>query len=301
MSVEVIRVSKQYPGTRALDEVSFRLDKGEIVGFLGPNGAGKTTMMKILSGAISSFEGEVNVSGIPVKKQALEVKKITGYLPEHNPLYPGMYVREYLRFIAGIHRIPRSRIPEVMELTGLLSHKEKKIKQLSKGYRQRVGIASVLLHDPEVLIMDEPTTGLDPNQIVEIRELIRRIGKDKTVLFSTHILREVEALCDRVIILDRGKKIADYHMNDMAAGGEIRIRISLDTIPSEQHFESLEGLSLIQTKGNTALLSIRRESYHDTLLFDWAVENGYKITGLEVSKENLEQIFLNLTGKQPSG
>ena len=209
MSIEVQQVSKNYGTQKALDGVSFTIKSGEIVGFLGPNGAGKSTMMKIISTFITQTEGVVMVNGHNVSNEPMLVKKSVGYLPEHNPLYLDMYVKEYLQFNASIHGVRKSHIFEVIEQVGLTPEVHKKIGQLSKGYRQRVGLAVALLHDPEVLILDEPTTGLDPNQLVEIRNLIKEIGKTKTILFSTHIMQEVEAICDRVIIIDRGKMVTD--------------------------------------------------------------------------------------------
>ena len=209
MSIEVKNISKYYGTQKALDQISFSLKSGEIVGFLGPNGAGKSTMMKIITTYLNQDEGEVFVNGFNVKTEAINVKKTVGYLPEHNPLYLEMYVKEYLQFCASIHKVTKDKITTIIELVGLTAESHKKIKQLSKGYRQRVGLAAALLHDPEVLILDEPTTGLDPNQLISIRNLIREIGKTKTILFSTHIMQEVEAICDRVIIIKKGKIVAD--------------------------------------------------------------------------------------------
>jgi ABC-2 type transport system ATP-binding protein len=209
MSIEVKNVSKYYGKQKALDNVSFLINSGEIVGFLGPNGAGKSTMMKIITTYLTADEGEVSVNGKDTVVTKMAVKKSVGYLPEHNPLYDDMYILEYLSFLARVHQVNNDKITEVVELAGLTPEKHKKIKQLSKGYRQRVGLASALLHNPDVLILDEPTTGLDPNQLIEIRGLIKEIGKTKTVLFSTHIMQEVEAICDRVIIINKGKLVID--------------------------------------------------------------------------------------------
>ncbi|MEX2349970.1 MAG: ATP-binding cassette domain-containing protein, partial [Flavobacteriaceae bacterium] len=204
MSIEVNSVSKTYGEQRALKSISFTIQKGEIVGFLGPNGAGKSTLMKILTTYLAASHGTAVVNGFSVTENAKEVQKSVGYLPENNPLYLDMYVREYLLFNASIHKSPKARVEEVITQTGLTPEAHKKIGQLSKGYRQRVGLANALLHNPEVLILDEPTTGLDPNQLVEIRQLIRNAGKDKTIFLSTHIMQEVEAICDRVIIINKG-------------------------------------------------------------------------------------------------
>jgi len=215
MSIEVKNISKYYGKQKALNNVSFSINSGEIVGFLGPNGAGKSTMMKIITTYLTQDEGEVLVNGFDTSTDKIAVKKSVGYLPEHNPLYNDMYILEYLEFLARIHKIDKKNIAEVVELVGLTPEKHKKIKQLSKGYRQRVGLAGALLHNPDVLILDEPTTGLDPNQLIEIRGLIKEIGKTKTVLFSTHIMQEVEAVCDRVIIINKGKLIIDSSISEL--------------------------------------------------------------------------------------
>jgi ABC-2 type transport system ATP-binding protein len=211
MSIQVSNLTKIYGQQKAIDDISFSVGKAEIVGFLGPNGAGKSTTLKIITGYLQADKGNVLVSGQDVNKEPLAIKSLIGYLPEANPLYYEMYIREYLEFIAGLHKIenPKEKIADVIEVTGLSVEANKKIGQLSKGYKQRVGLAAALIHNPEVLILDEPTSGLDPNQIIEIREVIKTLGKNKTVLFSSHILQEVEALCDRVIIINKGKIVAD--------------------------------------------------------------------------------------------
>jgi len=211
MSIKVENITKYYGEQKALNNVSFSVKKGEIVGFLGPNGAGKSTMMKILTTYISSFEGAAFVNEFSVTEDKIKVQKCVGYLPEHNPLYLDMYVREYLGFNAEVYKVDKSQVENIIEQTGLSSEAHKKIEQLSKGYRQRIGLANALLHNPEVLILDEPTTGLDPNQLLEIRELIKKVAKEggKTVLLSTHIMQEVEAICDRIIILDKGNLVHD--------------------------------------------------------------------------------------------
>src|ERR1700761_1824971 len=220
MSIEIKELVKVYGEQRAVDAISFQVGKGEIVGFLGPNGAGKSTTMKILTGYLGQDEGEAKVCGISVKESPLETKKKIGYLPEANPLYPDMYVREYLDFIADAQKVAdkKARIEAVITLVGLTVESNKRIGQLSKGYKQRVGLAAALIHDPEVLILDEPTSGLDPNQIVEIREVIKRLGQNKTVLFSSHILQEVEAICDRVIIINKGTIVADDKLSNLQKG-----------------------------------------------------------------------------------
>ncbi|NNC49858.1 MAG: ATP-binding cassette domain-containing protein, partial [Flaviramulus sp.] len=209
MSIEVEEISKVYGNQKALNQVSFKIEKPEIVGFLGPNGAGKSTMMKILTTYLKANEGRAKVNGFDISKNKKQVQQSVGYLAEHNPLYLDMYIKEYLEFNASIHDVNKQRINQVIELTGLTPEAHKKIGQLSKGYRQRVGLANALLHDPEVLILDEPTTGLDPNQLVDIRNLIKTIGKTKTIFLSTHIMQEVEAMCDRVIIISKGEIVAD--------------------------------------------------------------------------------------------
>lgn len=215
MSIEVKNITKVYGEQKALDSISFSVNKGEIVGFLGPNGAGKSTLMKILTTYLTADEGEASVNGFDVLSQSKQVQQSVGYLPEHNPLYLDLYVREYLEFNADLHKVSKSKIEEVIQLTGLTPESHKKISELSKGYRQRVGLATALLHNPEVLILDEPTTGLDPNQLVEIRELIKNIGKDKTVFLSTHIMQEVEAICDRIIIINKGKLVEDASIKEL--------------------------------------------------------------------------------------
>ncbi len=215
MSIKVSNLSKSYKQYKAVDAINFTVQKGEIVGFLGPNGAGKSTVMKVLTGYIADFEGEVFINERSVRENQIETKGEIGYLPEHNPLYLEMYVKEYLDFQASIYKVDKEKIDLIIGKVGLASQKSKKIKELSKGYRQRVGLAAALLHNPNVIILDEPTTGLDPNQLLDIRELIKNIGKDKTVLFSTHILQEVEAICDRVIIIHKGKIVLDQFLKDL--------------------------------------------------------------------------------------
>ena len=217
MSISVNNLSKNYGSQKAVNQISFTVNKGEIVGFLGPNGAGKSTTMKMITGYLKADAGDIEVCGIPVLEDSIDTKKKIGYLPEANPLYAEMYVREYLRFIAGVHKIPDtvSRIEKVIDMVGLSPESNKKIGQLSKGYKQRVGLAAALIHDPEVLILDEPTSGLDPNQIIEIREVIKKLGQNKTVLFSSHIMQEVEAICDRVIIINKGNIVADDKLQNL--------------------------------------------------------------------------------------
>ena len=244
MSIDVKGLVKNYGEQKAVNDVSFSVGKGEIVGFLGPNGAGKSTTMKMITGYLEPDQGDIQVCGISAKGHPLEIKKKIGYLPEANPLYFDMYIREYLEFIAGIHAVknPSVKIEEVIDLTGLRPESSKKIGQLSKGYKQRVGLAAALIHDPEVLILDEPTTGLDPNQIIEIREVIRRLGKDKTVLFSSHILQEVEALCDRVIIINKGQLVADDSISRLQSGKKGHfIKVSFQALTDRRLLDNLMG------------------------------------------------------------
>ena len=229
MSIEVNKVSKYYGQQAALKEVSLSIKEGDVVGFLGPNGAGKSTLMKIICCYLSKNEGEVNVCGQNIEDNPIETKSKIGYLPEHNPLYTDMYIKEYLAFVAGIYGVSKNRIEEMISITGLEKEQHKKISQLSKGYRQRVGLAATLIHDPEILILDEPTTGLDPNQLVEIRNLIKDSGKNKTVLLSTHIMQEVDRICNRVIIINKGKIVADKTMAQLRA----------DNIDLESYFQEL--------------------------------------------------------------
>jgi len=300
MSIEISNLVKLYGEQKAVDSISFQVGKGEIVGFLGPNGAGKSTTMKILTGYLGQDGGEAKVCGISVKESPLETKKKIGYLPEANPLYPDMYVREYLEFIADVHQVAgkKARIEAVITLVGLTVESNKKLGQLSKGYKQRVGLAAALIHDPEVLILDEPTSGLDPNQIIEIRDVIKRLGKDKTVLFSSHILQEVEALCDRVVIISRGRLVADSSISRLrtegAESGTIRVAFR----------ETLDAAKLQALKGVTSIRSISGEEWElqtedpDTVkkqLLELALQNKWNIVSLQSENRSLEAIFRSLT------
>ncbi|HQV36499.1 MAG TPA: gliding motility-associated ABC transporter ATP-binding subunit GldA [Flavobacterium sp.] len=297
MSIEVKNISKIYGDQKALDNISFSVKNGEIVGFLGPNGAGKSTLMKILTTYITADDGSASVNGLDVISSKKEVQRIVGYLPEHNPLYLDLYVREYLAFNADVYKIDKSRIQEVIELTGLTPESTKKIGQLSKGYRQRVGLATALLHNPEVLILDEPTTGLDPNQLVEIRELIKNIGKDKTVFLSTHIMQEVEAICDRVIIINHGKIVTDKKLDKLISEEQEQvIEVEFDKAVST---ELLAMLPNFKSATNThdliwELTFISAEDMRSKL-FDFANENGLKTLQLNLKSKNLEQIFREKT------
>ena len=300
MSIEVKNISKNYGAQKALDNISFSIKKGEIVGFLGPNGAGKSTLMKILTTYITADEGEAKVNGHDVTNETKSVQKSVGYLPEHNPLYLDLYIREYLAFNADIYKVSKSRIEEVIQLTGLTPESSKKIGQLSKGYRQRVGLACALLHDPEVLILDEPTTGLDPNQLVEIRELIKNIGKNKTVFLSTHIMQEVEAICERVIIINNGKLVTDKNLNTLVKEqAEQTIEVEFDQLLSNTDFSLLENLTSTK-KINDFTWELTFESDEDKRgkVFDFAQEKGFKILQLSLKNKNLEQIFREKTAKK---
>lgn len=296
MSIAVKDISKSYGSQKALDAVSFSINKGEIVGFLGPNGAGKSTLMKILTTYLSADEGAALVNDNDVVLQPKAVQQSVGYLPEHNPLYLDQYVREYLAFNADVYKTPKTRIEEVIRLTGLTPEANKKIGQLSKGYRQRVGLATALLHDPEVLILDEPTTGLDPNQLVEIRELIKNIGKDKTVFLSTHIMQEVEAICDRVIIINKGKIVADRKISNLNESREQVIEVEFDYRVEEQLVQQIPHLkSYSNTHDFTWLLTFDTEKDMRPVIFDFAHDNGLKMLQLNQKGKNLEAIFREMT------
>ncbi len=296
MSIKVSQVSKSYASLKAVNNISFSIEKGEVVGFLGPNGAGKSTVMKILTGFIKDYEGAVYINDIVVSKNTLEIQKHIGYLPEHNPLYTDMYVREYLAFNAGIYKIPSERINEVIVEVGLLSHANSKIAALSKGYRQRVGLAAALLHNPDVLILDEPTTGLDPNQLVEIRALIKKMGRDKTVLFSSHIMQEVEAVCDRVIILDKGKIVSDTSLENLTNTTNQLIKVEFDKMITKEVFVNLDHLKkAVKTSDTTWELLFSSEEDKREFVFDLAQENGLKILNLTRETKNLEHLFRALT------
>jgi ABC-2 type transport system ATP-binding protein len=300
MSIEVKNISKSYGAQKALDSISFSVKNGEIVGLLGPNGAGKSTLMKILTSYVIADEGTASVNELDVMQSKNAVQKSVGYLPEHNPLYLDMYVREYLAFNASVYKVATSRIQEVIELTGLTSESHKKIGQLSKGYRQRVGLATALLHNPDVLILDEPTTGLDPNQLVEIRDLIKNIGKDKTVILSTHIMQEVEAICDRVIIINNGKIITDKKLDNlMTEEQEQIIEVEFDQLISAELLAMLPNLKSAHNSHHL-VWELRFISSEDmrAALFDFANEHQLKILQLNLKSKNLEQIFIEKTNKK---
>lgn len=299
MSIEVQNISKNYGAQKALDNVSFSVKKGEIVGFLGPNGAGKSTLMKILTTYITADEGKAEVNGNDVLVNQKMVQQSVGYLPEHNPLYLDLYVREYLEFNADVYKVAKSRIEEVIELTGLSPESHKKIGQLSKGYRQRVGLATALLHNPDVLILDEPTTGLDPNQLVEIRNVIKNVGKDKTVFLSTHIMQEVEAICDRVIIINNGKIVTDKKLDKLVSEVTTQvIEVEFDKAVNEELFAKLSDLiNYRNTQGNVWELTFETEVDMRSALFDFAHDNGLKTLQISLKSKNLEEIFREKTKK----
>jgi ABC-2 type transport system ATP-binding protein len=304
MSIEVKNLTKLYGEQKAIDNVTFTVNKGEIVGFLGPNGAGKSTTMKIITGYLQPDIGEAVVSGIAVKKQPLEAKATIGYLPEANPLYYDQYVREYLGFVADVHGVPaktkKERIEGVIQTVGLSLESNKKIGQLSKGYKQRVGLAAALIHDPEVLILDEPTTGLDPNQIVEIREVIKTLGQNKTVLFSSHILQEVEAICDRVIIINRGKLVANDKLSNLRqqVDGNNLLRVTFKE-PLEAAW--LERLSSVQRANKISTyeweLECRDAKEAQRQIMELALQENLNIVSLQSGGQSLEDVFRSLTGK----
>ncbi|MEE9409027.1 MAG: gliding motility-associated ABC transporter ATP-binding subunit GldA [Polaribacter sp.] len=296
MSIKVTTVSKTYKNQKALNEVSFSADKGQIIGFLGPNGAGKSTMMKILTGFIKPNSGEVFVDEIDVLLNPIEAQKNIGYLPEHNPLYTDMYVREYLQFQAAIFKVDKSQIETCISKVRLTEEAHKKINQLSKGYQQRVGLAAAILHNPKVLILDEPTTGLDPNQLVEIRELIKELGKEKTVLFSTHIMQEVEAVCDRVIIIKKGEILVDKKLSELKVDKQQIIEVTFDYKLEEQFIKRLPNVvSYKNNYDNTWYITFESEEDMRPVIFDFAQENGLKILGLNTQNKNLETLFREVT------
>ena len=297
MSITVAHLQKTYGEQRALDDVSFSVSRGEIVGFLGPNGAGKSTTMKILTGYLPASGGEARISGISVEEDPLGVKRRTGYLPESNPLYPEMYVREALAFTAGVYRVrnARDRIEEMIRLTGLAPEARKRIGALSKGYRQRMGLAQALLHDPEVLILDEPTSGLDPNQLADIRQMIRDIARDKTVLFSTHIMQEVAALCDRVIIISRGRIVADDRLSRLQGGGT-RIQVEFSEPVSETLLKGIPGVTALDAVPPAGWrMETSDPDGVKKRLWELALQNTLNIVSLQSEKPRLEDIFRQLT------
>lgn len=296
MSIEVQQLTKSYGKEKALKDVSFSIGSGEIVGFLGPNGAGKSTLMRILTTYLSPDTGSAKVNGCDVQSEPMKVKGSVGYLPENNPLYSDLFVKEYLAFQCGIHKVGRERIDKVILQVGLQDHSTKKISQLSKGYKQRVGFAAALLHDPEVLILDEPTTGLDPNQLADIRELIREIGKTKTILLSTHIMQEVEAMCDRVLIINKGTLVTDKKLKDLIQEGEQHIEVEFDLAVEEQLLRQLPHLEKAENVYDTTWsLVFKTEEDMRSALFDFAKDNGLKALQINKKIQNLESMFRAMT------
>ena len=307
MSLQVSHLTKYFGQQKAVNDISFEINQGEIVGFLGPNGAGKSTTMKIATGYIPPSAGTVVVNGLDVVDRSLQVRKITGYLPEHNPLYPDMFVHEYLHFAGRVyglsHSTLKSRIPEIIGLCGLGREQNKKIEELSKGYRQRVGIAQALIHDPAVLILDEPTSGLDPNQILEIRKLIKDISANKTVIFSTHILQEVEALCDRVIVINLGEIVADDTVANLMKGhtGIVAIEVEFSGEVNEETLRLMSGIKSLERINASSF----RLQPHDGIdlsaeVFRFAADHSLSLRSLRKQENSLEDIFRKLTESQPA-
>ncbi|MCK4406461.1 MAG: gliding motility-associated ABC transporter ATP-binding subunit GldA [Bacteroidales bacterium] len=303
MSIIVKNITKTFGKNKALDNVSFEIQPGRIVGLLGPNGAGKSTMMKIITCFIPPTSGEVIVNGFDIFEQSIEVRKRVGYLPENNPLYLDMYVKEYLSFIAGTHHLgnqTKERIAEMIDITGLRSEQNKKIGALSKGYRQRVGLAQALIHNPEVLILDEPTSGLDPNQLLEIRNLIKEIGKEKTVMLSTHIMQEVEAICDRAIIIDNGKIVADDLTSNLAkiSSKTQIINVEFNAPVKKQLLKSIQGIKELKNlRDNIWLIESDTDKDIRPDIFKFAVENNLTVLSMSKEEKTLEEVFQELTRK----
>jgi len=298
MSIEVKHLTKFFGEQAAVNDISFEIGKGEIVAFLGPNGAGKSTTMKMITGYIPASSGSIKVNGIPVDVDDLETRKIIGYLPENNPLYLDMYVKEYLHFVGSIYKIKdlKNRVNEMIQMVGLELEQHKKIGALSKGYKQRVGLAQAFIHDPEVLILDEPTSGLDPNQLVEIRELIKTIGKETTIMLSTHIMQEVEAICDRVIIINKGKIVANNNQQALDSSPEVQtIYIEFEGAVSSQLLSKIPGVTTVKALGNGWLIEGNTDQDLRKNVSKKAQEAGWLIMTLKLEKKSLEAVFKELT------
>jgi ABC-2 type transport system ATP-binding protein len=303
MSILVKEVTKQYGFQLAVNQVSFEVHTGEIVGFIGPNGAGKSTTMKMITGTLSPDKGAIWINELPVLEHQKEIRGMIGYLPENNPLYPDMYIREYLQYVAGLYglngKAARERISTVIEMTALTREISKKIGNLSKGYRQRVGLAQALIHDPGILVLDEPTSGLDPNQLVEIRNLVSSIGKEKTVLLSTHILQEVEAICDRVLIINNGKIVADedaQRLKEKSEGQKQTILIEVDGSTDQEIWKKLPFIDDVKSiESNQFLLETHEIRDIRGDIFNFAVSQGLTILSLSLKKKSLEEVFRELT------
>ena len=300
MSIEIKNVTKEYGLQKALNDVSFTVNKGEILGFLGPNGAGKSTLMKIVTCYIPPTSGTVIVDGYDVLEDSLEIRKKVGYLPEHNPLYLDMYVKEYLTFIAGIHKLSKkkNKVANVVDLVGLGLEQNKKIGQLSKGYKQRVGLAQALIHDPSVLILDEPTSGLDPNQLADIREVIKNIGKEKTVMFSSHIMQEIEAICDRIVIINRGNLLVDKDASQIMTANSSQqiVKVEFDKSVSKTELKSIAGVSKVADLGENIweIMSTKPEDLRAEIS-KFAASKGMLVLSLQKETQKLESIFKELT------
>lgn len=302
MSIQVKDLTKIYGTQKAIDQISFEIKTGEIVGFVGPNGAGKSTTMKILTGFIPPTSGKAQINHLDLIENSLEIRKHIGYLPENNPLYSEMYVKEYLEFVSGIYKLgkqTKTRIEQIIEQTGLTIERKKKIGALSKGYRQRVGLAQALIHDPDILILDEPTSGLDPNQIIEIRNLISAVGKEKTVLLSTHIMQEVEAICDRIIIINKGKIVADDSMESIYSHSKdqfITIVVEFDQEAEQKQLEQIERVNKVAKIDNKNWLiqSISNEDIRQNI-FNFAVKSNLVVLSMQKKEKSLEEVFQELT------
>ncbi len=303
MSIVVENVSKLYGQQKALDQVSFEVASGQVVGFLGPNGAGKSTMMKIITCFIPQSQGQVLVEGLDVRRDSLEVRKRIGYLPEHNPLYLEMYVKEYLAFVDSLYGLPAKtrprRVAHMVERTGLAREQHKRVGQLSKGYRQRVGLASAMIHDPKVLILDEPTTGLDPNQILEIRALIAELGQEKTILLSTHIMQEVEAICQRTIIINQGRIVASEQTSDLRHGQDHDRQTVLvefaQTIDAQLWEQSGLGAKALPLEGGQWLVEAFSKEDIRPKIFQMAIDKGLTVLAMQKKEKSVEQVFRELT------
>lgn len=301
MAIHVSNLTKTYGLQQAVNRVSFYVERGEIVGFLGPNGAGKSTTMKIATGYLPPTSGTVLINGLDVATHSLEVRKLIGYLPEHNPLYLDMYVHEYLHFVGKVFgmstHLLKQRIPEIIAMCGLSREQNKKIEQLSKGYRQRVGLAQALIHNPDVLILDEPTTGLDPNQILEIRRLIQEISKNKTVIFSTHIMQEVQAICDRVIVINQGEIVADDKVTSLLTKQQhVQVVVELEGEVNESALQALGGVKQVtQIKPGVYRLTADEGTDLRPIVFRFAADNNLSLIGLRQEENSLEEVFRTLT------
>ena len=296
MSIEVQQIEKTFGSQRALKGISFEIPKGQIVGFLGPNGAGKSTMMRILTTYYRPDSGNIKICGLELNTQGKEIRQRIGYLPENNPLYPEQYVKEYLQFVRQLCGAPKERVETLIERTGLSKEAHKKIHQLSKGYKQRVGLAAALMSDPEVLLLDEPTTGLDPNQLISIRELIKELGKDRTILFSTHIMKEVEAVCDRVLIINKGELVADNALTDLQAKEQQVIEVEFDYRVEEVLLQQIKDVSqVVNVEGFRYEITFSTQEDRRPAVFDFAHDNELKTLNLNRKTASLEELFNSLT------